>query len=232
VNEPAGRVVVVSPHLDDAVLSCGALIGRLAGVVVLTVFAGCPASWEEHREWDHDWCGFAHGTDVVAARVREDDAALAVLGAVGVRLAFLDEQYREPGVPLAEADLGASIATSIEEAGGESILMPLGLGHNDHRLASGGCRYAARRLAGLSWFAYQDLPYGYEPELFGPDAVQDALAVLSPMAPAEVQLGAGGGVEAKDAALDCYPSQMRGLGARRATALGPERYWRLAVERR
>jgi LmbE family N-acetylglucosaminyl deacetylase len=232
VSELAGPVVVVSPHLDDAVLSCGSLIGQRVGVVVLTVFAGSPPSWAEHREWDHDWCGFAHGTDVVAARVREDDAALAILGAVGVRLAFLDEQYREPGASLSGADLGASIATSIEEVGGESILMPLGLGHNDHRLASAGCRDAAQRLPGLSWFAYQDLPYGYEPELFGQDAVRDALAVLSPMAPAEVQLGAGGGVAAKEAALDRYPSQMRGLGARRGTALGPERYWRLAVERR
>jgi LmbE family N-acetylglucosaminyl deacetylase len=232
VSELARPVVVVSPHLDDAVLSCGALIAQLDRPVVLTVFAGSPASWTEHREWDHDWCGFEHGVDVVAARIREDDAALAILGAVGVRLAFLDEQYREPGASMSEADLGASIAASVEEVGGESILMPLGLGHIDHRLTSAGCRDAARRRPDLHWFAYQDLPYGYEPELFGADVVRDALAVLSPMAPAEVQLGSGGGVEAKDDALNRYPSQMRGLGARRAVALGPERFWRLAAERK
>jgi LmbE family N-acetylglucosaminyl deacetylase len=227
----AGRVVVVSPHLDDAVLSCGELISRLEDCVVLTVFAGSPPSWKIHREWDNDDCGFAEGTDVVAARVREDDNALGSLGAAAARLTFLDEQYREPRVDPAQEELGAEIAASIDRIDAATALMPLGLGHKDHHLTAAGCRHAALNGRHLEWFAYLDIPYGYEPEIFGPQAVDEGLCSLSPLVPRTIEFGHGTGAEAKMAALDHYPSQMRGLGARRSAALKPERYWKLEPPR-
>jgi LmbE family N-acetylglucosaminyl deacetylase len=229
MTELTGRVVVISPHLDDAVLSCGELISQLDHCVVLTVFAGSPGSWETHRLWDHDFCGFADGTDVVAARLREDDAALARLGAAAARLSFLDEQYRDPGMDPSEEKLGEVIAAGIDRTSAATVLMPLGLGHNDHRLTAAGCRHAALTQAHLQWFAYQDLPYGYEPELFGPHILDEALCSLPPLESTTCELGNGSGAQAKDAALDYYPSQMRGLGARRLAAMKPERYWKLEV---
>jgi len=222
-----GRVLVVSPHLDDAVLSCGEAISQLDECVVLTVFAGSPRSWEIHREWDHEWCGFAPGDVVVAARLREDDAALGSLGTAAARLDFLDEQYRQPGLDPPPEELGEAIGAAIDRTGATTVVIPLGLGHNDHRLAAAGCRQAALNRSNLVWLAYQDLPYGYEPEIFGPDAVDVALSSCSPLSPRTVELGNGSGAQAKVAALDHYPSQMRGLGARRLTALKPERFWRL-----
>ncbi len=224
-----GRVVVVSPHLDDAVLSCGEVISQLDDCVVLTVFAGSPRSWEVHRLWDHDLCGFADGTDVVAARLREDDAALGSLGVAAARLSFLDEQYRQPGMEPSQEELGELMAAAIDRTDAATVLMPLGLGHNDHRLTAAGCRHAALDRSHLHWFAYQDLPYGYEPEMFGPQAVDEALRSLYPLAPRTIELGNGRGAHAKLAALDQYPSQMRGLGARGSAALKPERYWRLEL---
>ena len=224
-----GRVVVVSPHLDDAVLSCGEVISQLDDCVVLTVFAGSPQSWEIHRLWDHDLCGFADGTDVVATRLREDDAALGSLGVSAARLNFLDEQYRQPGVEPSREELGELIGAGIDGTNAATVLMPLGLGHDDHRLTAAGCRHAALNRSRLHWFAYQDLPYGYEPEIFGPHAVDEALGSLSPLAPRPIELGNGSGAQAKIAALDHYPSQMSGLGARRLTALKPERYWILEL---
>ncbi len=47
------RVVVVSPHLDDAVLGCGQLLAAWPGATVVTVFAGKPAVYPTpQREWD------------------------------------------------------------------------------------------------------------------------------------------------------------------------------------
>ncbi|HUJ67470.1 MAG TPA: hypothetical protein VLX59_18125, partial [Acidimicrobiales bacterium] len=121
------------------------------------------------------------------------------------------------------------IGAGVDRASATSVLMPLGLGHSDHRLAAAGCRLAASNRPHLQWFAYQDLPYGYEPELFGPGAVDEALGWLSPLAPRTIELGDGSGAQAKSAALDHYPSQMRGLGDRRVAAMNPERYWRLQL---
>jgi LmbE family N-acetylglucosaminyl deacetylase len=230
-----GRVVVVSPHLDDAVLSCGELMRGLPDCVVLTVFAGSPTSWEGHSVWDHDFCGFAEGTDVVAARLREDDEALASLGVSAARLDLLDEQYRQPGSDPSPEEIGGLVIGCIDRVGAEVAIIPLGLGHVDHRLTSAGCRSAALDRPDLRWLAYQDLPYGYEEDLFGPGLVEDALALLFPLPARLVELedpSAGAGTAAKaakDAALDHYPSQMRGLGARRLTALQPERYWELLL---
>jgi LmbE family N-acetylglucosaminyl deacetylase len=227
MEDLSGRVAVVSPHLDDGVLSCGEMIGRLDDCVVLTVFAASPTSWDVHRLWDNDICGFADGTDVVAARLREDDAALTRLGASAARLGFLDEQYREPATSPSEEEVGDHIAATLEQIGATIALMPLGIGHNDHRLTAAGCRRAALRPSGLRWLVYLDLPYGYEPEIFGAGAVDVALDSLSPMVPTAIELGGGIGAEAKEEALARYPSQMRGLGGRRSAAMKPERYWSL-----
>jgi LmbE family N-acetylglucosaminyl deacetylase len=229
MRDLSGRVAVVSPHLDDAVLSCGAVISRLDDCVVLTVFAGSPSSWDVHRLWDNDICGFSEGTDVVAARLREDDAALARLGASAARLGFLDEQYREPATAPSVEEVGDQIAGAIQEVKASIALMPLGIGHNDHRLTAAGCRRAALHRPDVRWLAYLDLPYGYEPEIFGAGAVGEALDSMSPMVPEAIELGGGIGSEAKDAALDLYPSQILGLGGRRSAAMKPERYWSLEL---
>lgn len=91
-----GRIVVVSPHLDDAALSLGATVARAvragAGVVVATVFAGDPASDAPAGAWDGR-CGFATLGEAATARRAEDGRACAALGATPVWLAFSDEQY-------------------------------------------------------------------------------------------------------------------------------------------
>src|SRR5947209_1461232 len=89
--------VFVSPHLDDAVLSCGALIARCAAARIVTVFAGRPHHWDAAAvtEWDAA-CGFGPGDDVVGARREEDEQACAVLGATAVWLGFVDGQYQQP----------------------------------------------------------------------------------------------------------------------------------------
>jgi LmbE family N-acetylglucosaminyl deacetylase len=78
------RVVVVSPHLDDAVLGCGRLLAAHPGATVITLYAGAPSTYPDPpTRWDQV-AGFGPGDDVLAARKDEDRAALAELGATPV----------------------------------------------------------------------------------------------------------------------------------------------------
>lgn len=92
------RPIYLSPHLDDAVLSCGGLIHQQVqhGLrpLVITCFAGVPDyrqlsafAAEQHRRWGQP-------SDAVAQRRHEDCAALACLGAEHVHVDYLDCIYR------------------------------------------------------------------------------------------------------------------------------------------
>ncbi|SAK96023.1 LmbE family protein [Caballeronia arationis] len=87
----ASSILVISPHFDDAVFSCGAWIASNSNAVVCTVFAGCPDT-RVATDWDHQ-CGFSDARQAMRERIAEDDRALELLGATGERLNFLDAQY-------------------------------------------------------------------------------------------------------------------------------------------
>jgi hypothetical protein len=90
-------VVVVSPHLDDGVLSLGASIASAsrAGhrVIVVTVFAGDPGSEKAAGRWDGR-AGFATEGEAARTRRLEDRAACARVGAEPVWLGFSEAEYR------------------------------------------------------------------------------------------------------------------------------------------
>src|SRR5947208_3206705 len=100
-------IAILSPHLDDAVLSCWHLLAGPREVAVLNVFAGVPPAGEPAGWWDRlvgdpD----ADAATVVRARRAEDRAALALAGRAATNLGFLDRQYRpdpEPPAALAAA---------------------------------------------------------------------------------------------------------------------------------
>jgi LmbE family N-acetylglucosaminyl deacetylase len=217
-----GPILVVSPHLDDAVMSCGHVIRRFPDCVVLTIFAGDDVDWSEMTAWDRA-SGFDAGTNVLAVRTGEDDRALAALGARAMRLPYLDQQYRDPGISPSVEALREEIATAIRQVGAETVFFPLGLVHADHRLTADASLTAARLLPGLRWFAYQELPYAYEN-----GDVDGALKALASADPVPARLSLAGDGDFKRSLLDMYPSQKRALGEDRcARVLEAERYWRL-----
>jgi LmbE family N-acetylglucosaminyl deacetylase len=75
VSVPAGPLLVISPHFDDAALSCGALIERVEPVTVLDVFTRRPEP-EQRTRWDAG-CGFSGSHAAMAARSAEEQAAFA-----------------------------------------------------------------------------------------------------------------------------------------------------------
>jgi LmbE family N-acetylglucosaminyl deacetylase len=93
-----GRLVVLSPHLDDAALSLGATIARASragsNVTVVTVRAGNPESTVPAGEWDRA-CGFSTAGEAACERRREDERACEILGAAPEWLPFPDADYPE-----------------------------------------------------------------------------------------------------------------------------------------
>lgn len=206
---------MVSPHLDDAVLSCGRLLAGNPGALVVTVLAGDPGDWNEQTSWDAT-CGYGPGVDVVEARRREDTDALAVVGARPVWLDLLDQQYRAGPIPPAE--IADAVAAVLPE--GVPVVGPLGLIHDDHRAVADALDLVRRRDPGREWWAYADIPY--EGRCDGEDLRRSA--GLEPGTPAPL-----GDPARKQAAIRRYRSQIRGLEVDLPLFRRPERYWRLGT---
>jgi LmbE family N-acetylglucosaminyl deacetylase len=146
-------IAVLSPHLDDAVLSCWHVLEWSAEVTVVNVFSGSPPAGTPAPWWDR----VTGATDPVARmreRHEEDRRALALAGRDAVALGLLDDQYRHEEPPL---------ATLVERLRGvlptgALVYAPMAMGgHPDHLLV----RDAAIELArdGSRLVLYADLPH-------------------------------------------------------------------------
>ncbi len=158
MSETSPRLFIVSPHFDDAVFSCGALLATQSDAVVCTVFAAPPEP-DMHTEWDRK-AGFSSAHASVHARTLEDDAALDVLDAVPVRMPFRDGQYLDsPSI----SRLAAALEETIYRSTANTLVMPLGLHHPDHVLAFEACCEILPRLSHLTWFAYAEAIHRCQP---------------------------------------------------------------------
>jgi LmbE family N-acetylglucosaminyl deacetylase len=125
------RVVVVSPHLDDAVLSLGATMASWArsrtAVEVLTALANDPESAAPAGGWDAR-AGFRSEGEAAAARREEDAAACAALGVTPRWLPFGDGDYERHG---SDDEVRAAVSAAVGEA--DVLLLPGSpLSHPDH----------------------------------------------------------------------------------------------------
>jgi len=151
------RALFVSPHLDDAVLSCAGQIlderARGAEVVVATL---CSRGGDDAQ---------------YAGRRAEDRAALALLGVEGAHLDLLDAPARRGHAPAfrplildeheRDVDDARAFAAAIARAaaGAARVYLPLGAGrHVDHRLA-----FEASFSVGGEIRFYEDRPYALVP---------------------------------------------------------------------
>jgi len=217
-------MLVISPHCDDAVFGCGALLARHPGACVVTVFAGRPHHDESLTAWDAA-AGFQAGEDVMGKRREEDRAALAVLRARPVWLDFCDSQYaRSPSA----RDVATALDEVIRREAATTAVVPLGLFHSDHQLAHEAALQARRAHPACIWLTYEDAIYRRIPGLVDARLAELAAAGLRP-----VPFTPDGRADdsAKRAAIACYPSQLRALSRPGypgfEDAFAPERYWRL-----
>ncbi|MEI7860780.1 MAG: PIG-L family deacetylase [Acidimicrobiales bacterium] len=227
------RVVVVSPHFDDAALSAAYLLLSHPGSTVVTVMAGRPDAYPDPMsEWDAAG-GFTAGDDVVAIRRDEDRAAMAVLGATPVWLEFADHQYLAPGVRPDTGNVTEALIEAIRGAGATAVFLPMGLANPDHGLTHEAGLLARLSLSseggGPTWFCYQDGGYTHLPGLLAWRVSQLFRRGLWPT-PAIVPMVTD--VVAKRLAIECYVSQVAQLRQEhlldeRLEANTPEQYWRL-----
>jgi LmbE family N-acetylglucosaminyl deacetylase len=224
------RVVVVSPHLDDAVLGCAHLMAAHPGTTVVTVFTGAPDPYPDPPTgWDA-LGGFAPGDDVLAARTAEDAAALAVLGATPVWLGYVEHQY----LPRAEWPTADDIVDGLEAAlrdlAPTAVVAPFGLGNPDHDATHEAAMRVRERYGEPAWFCYEDMGYKHIPGLL---AWRVARLFVRGTWPTPAALPVDPDPMRKRRAVDCYPSQLRSLEAEwrvsaKLDAPAPEQYWRLA----
>jgi LmbE family N-acetylglucosaminyl deacetylase len=220
----------LSPHLDDAVLSCGGQIAQLVragqAVRVVTVFAGdvpadaaraaSPFVQELHTRWEL-------GPNPSAGRRAEDRAALGILGARVTHQPFPDCVYRlgrmgAPLYPTRDAIFGAvakvemSLIDEVVRAlkrlrvpRDARVILPLTAGHHvDHQIVrAAGEQWCKLQAAGrrIQIAYYEDYPYAEQPDEVTAALDQDTLESES------VELDEDA-LAAKVAAIACYRSQI------------------------
>lgn len=239
------NLVFLSPHHDDAVLSCGGLIARLneCGFIptVLTVFGGniiCSEASPKYVQGYVSLFDAATPQECIEIRRQEDRLACEVLGAQRQDLPFPDAGFRASGyvdweaitgkILPEDADLHLQIAQRVDDIAGRDALLfcPLSVGaHVDHRIV----RQAGEHLASLKRAVvfYEDFPYCAQGH--------DVAALTGALMPASVEVEKQ--MERKLHAITRYASQLDTMGGtgplrdlahtyfRRGTANATERYW-------
>ena len=251
------RIVILSPHLDDAALSCGGLLHALRGVatLVVTLCSGNPPPVQSPDGARKMPARRGH----VSPRIRraEDIAAMRAIGADFIHLSFPDAIYRRSPrtgkliylnarerwlAPHAEdaahiEELYRLLSRICLDLGPILLVSPMGIGdHVDHQITA---RVALRLAqAGAQLLFYEDFPYVADPASGrGGDNPAAALARLG-LTPSQ-RLLVPVAVEEKLALLRHYRSQVQVLfgsdeamrervGGHRHADRACELYWRAA----
>lgn len=230
------RILVLSPHRDDAAFSCGLLLSSLLwqGNAVVVVNICTVSDYAPYLAENGD----ARELQVTTARRAED---LAFTGritddseadATAVQLIDLNwkdaplrwsvdgEEVLAP-VPLVQAEVESLVSVLRSISAGDVVLAPLALGgHVDHRLV----REAAVRAFGMSSLLfYEDLPYACRmatPEREAFPHHELAWTCDAWLAPGEGSKGA------KQGFASCYPSQIAPEVAEEMERYAAELGWR------
>ena len=214
--------VYLSPHLDDAALSCGGAIARHsndgARVLVATICTAAPSAQEplsSFAQQHHQMWGLAPGR-AMAARQREDLVALERLDADAYHAGLLDAIYRLPaiytnndmlfGTPAPDDPLLYATHQLIAALHGRmphaTFYIPLAIGnHVDHQIIHS----AARDSAGIAMAFYEDFPY-----VTWPGALEQRMAALGQKFIAST-INIDATLARKISAIDAYVSQLNSL---------------------
>lgn len=225
------RIVVVSPHLDDAVLGCSRFLALHPGATVVTVFAGNPERYPEPmRKWDVQ-SGFDPGDDVMAVRRDEDRAALSVLDAVPHHLDYIEYTYNPGDRPVRPEKIAEGLAPALRGLAPTLVLAPFGLANPDHDVTHRACMLVRDELGDdVSWWCYEDHGYKHIPGML---AWRVSSLFRAGVWPTPVCPRIDPSEERKQRAVACYPTQLLALEddwqiGRKLAAPAPEQYWRLA----
>lgn len=224
------RIVVVSPHFDDAAMGAGHLIASYEDTTVITVLGGRPPAYPaQPSEWDA-LGGFVAGDDIVAVRRQEDVGAMAVLESAYRWLDFPDHQYLPVGERPTPSDVAPVLGATIAEIDPTAVFFPMGLANPDHDMTHDACLLVQAEQPERTWFCYEDHGYKHIPGLL---AWRVAKLLRSHPWPTPAIVPHEPDEERKRKAIWCYTSQIppleneHALTARLAGHV-PEQFWHLA----
>lgn len=164
------KILLVSPHFDDAVLGAGQMMAERPDTEVVTVFGGFPEGADKLITDYDKKCGFSNALEAITWRRRENDAATAILKATRVDLDFPDGQY---GTYVSQEEIKAALQELIYSSHYEAIYAPIGLGHPDHIKVANAVLALNTDLPIVLW---EDIPIRItEPELVPPRLKELAL---------------------------------------------------------
>lgn len=211
--------VYLSPHLDDAALSCGGAIAAQSAageaVLVITLCTAIPESEalrgplaeEFHGDWNlpHD--------EAVTARLQEDLAAMDLMGCDSLWLGLLDSIYRMPfaydtreklfGRPLPDDPLYTSLRDVLPHLRQlfpqARFYVPMGIGyHVDHQIVYDiALEYLTGHMA-----LYEDVYY----VLLAGERERRMAELRQTLQAEYIDISAS--IDRKVAAINCYASQV------------------------
>lgn len=220
--------VLLAPHFDDVVFSCGALVAQWARsgqrVAIVTICAGIPPAGplsayasKLHRRWSPQL--ESQPAQMIAQRRAEDLRAADVLGAMAIHLTVPDCIYRlNPGggwlyeghaqifgaLHAADQQLPQQLAQQLVRISGVTedtrIWIPLALGnHVDHQLVRAAVQQS--ELPGQRGY-YEDYPYAED------NAAVAGITLPGPDIARHTLPVTAQSLEAKLAAIGAYESQL------------------------
>lgn len=216
------KVLLVSPHFDDAVLSAGQFMSERPDCEVATVFGGMPLTPERVKTPYDEKCGFKNAQDAVATRQRENDAALALLEATAINLDFPDSQYRGVNANITYTnDVVDKLQKILDDNNYEFIMGPLGLGHPDHLLVN---EAILKLNTDLPIYLWEDIPLRVvDPLAVTPRLIQLGLTADKLWQPATTN----DKMAKKIRSMLCYSSQINTGILDPYLMYVPERFWKL-----
>jgi LmbE family N-acetylglucosaminyl deacetylase len=214
--------VFLSPHLDDAALSCGGIIARhsAAGsrILVVTVCSGIPPVNSEFSQFAQDthklWK--LPPDQAVTARIQEDKIAMQHLGADNLLAGLADAIYRCPDHYISNETLFGKpwindplyqqlkhfLVTLRNRLPNANFYAPLAIGyHVDHQITQS----VAQQVFGTQLAYYEDIPYVLKEQ-----ALEQRLADIGPSL-IHSTIGIDGSLSRKIGSIAAYTSQIDSL---------------------
>ncbi len=215
------KILLISPHFDDAVLSAGQFMAERPDADVVTLFGGVPLTPDRIKTPYDLKCGFDNARNAVGSRIRENDAALALLNATAIDLEFPDSQYKtEIANHVYLQDVVDKLQEIVDNGDYEFIMGPIGLGHPDHTLVTEAMIHLKTDLPMYLW---EDLPLRVvEPETVIPRLAMFGLTQDKLWQPATTDHK----MARKIRALSCYKSQINTGILDPYLMYVPERFWK------
>ncbi len=238
---PRGPLLILSPHYDDAALSCAALLDRDEPADLLNVFTGAPET-PVRTAWVA-LTGFTDSTASMQARGLEDDAAFSDSPHRRRHLGLLDDELSprprpesdreeivkailgwaanvERGVVAAPAGAGRPRSRRLRQRATDLLV------HPDHLVVRSAAIAAAERAGNLRVLLYEELPYALD--VPADRTVRSFAADGRDLEPFALSVDAS----TKGRRIAAYASQLPHLGRHArpwiddpASAPSVERYW-------